>query len=94
MNKMRRSFGGWVSVVLLMLLCGLILIPIGFTFLYSFFSKGEISAYLAQRGSYDDTVWLEALLSPALRRCGSITRYSSKIRPICSSSATRCCTQG
>ena len=65
MNKMRRSFGGWVSVVLLMLLCGLILIPIGFTFLYSFFSKGEISVYLAQRGSYDETVWLEVLLSPA-----------------------------
>ena len=65
MNKLRCSFGGWVSVVLLMLLCGLLLIPIGFTFLYSFFSKGEISAYLAQRGSYDDTVWLEVLLSPA-----------------------------
>ena len=65
MNKLRRSFGGWVSVGLLTLLCGLILIPIGFTFLYSFFSKGEISAYLAQRGSYDDTVWLEVLLSPA-----------------------------
>lgn len=59
------SLGGWVSVTLLVLLCMLILIPIVCTFLYSFFSKGEISAYLSQRGSYDDSVWLDILFSPA-----------------------------
>lgn len=60
------SLGGWVSVTLLVLLCMLILIPIVCTFLYSFFSKGEISAYLSQRGSYDDSAWLDILFSPAL----------------------------
>lgn len=59
------SLGGWVSVTLLVLLCMLILIPIVCTFLYSFFSKGEISAYLSQRGSYDDSAWLDILFSPA-----------------------------
>ena len=65
MMKNRRSLGIWVSVALLVLLCALMLIPIAFTFLYSLFSKGEISAYLAQRGSYDDTAWLDILFSPA-----------------------------
>lgn len=59
------SLGGWVSMTLLVLLCMLILIPIVCTFLYSFFSKGEISAYLSQRGSYDDSAWLDILFSPA-----------------------------
>ena len=65
MMKNRRSLGIWISVGLLVLLCALMLIPIVFTFLYSFFSKGEISAYLAQRGSYDESAWLEVLFSPA-----------------------------
>lgn len=65
MMKTRRSPGIWISVGLLVLLCALMLIPIVFTFLYSFFSKGEISAYLAQRGSYDDAAWMDILFSPA-----------------------------
>ncbi len=65
MKKIRYSPGVWISVGLLVMLCALMLIPIVFTFLYSFFSKGEISAYLAQRGSYDDAAWLEVLFSPA-----------------------------
>ena len=63
--KTRRSPGMWVSVALLVLLCAMLLVPIVFTFLYSFFSKGEISAYLAQRGSYDESAWLDVLFSPA-----------------------------
>lgn len=63
--KTRRSLGLWISVGLLVLLCTMLLVPIVFTFLYSFFSKGEISAYLAQRGSYDESAWLEVLFSPA-----------------------------
>lgn len=65
MMKDRRSPGMWVSVALLVLLCAMLLLPIVFTFLYSFFSKGEISAYLARRGSYDESSWLEVLFSPA-----------------------------
>ena len=41
------------------------LIPIVFTFLYSFFPKSEITAYLAQRNSYDQSKWLDVLFSPA-----------------------------
>lgn len=50
----------------LLLISIIILLPIVFTFLYSFFPKSEISAYLAQRGRYDDTKWLDILYSPAL----------------------------
>lgn len=62
----RLSFGGWLSMLALIALSVLILIPIVFTFLYSFFPKGEIEAYLAQRGSYDAEKWLDVLYSPAV----------------------------
>lgn len=65
MNKHRRSFGSKVSAALLVLLCALTLLPVLMTFAYSFFSGGEISAYLARRGSFDDTIWLEVLYAPA-----------------------------
>lgn len=52
--------------VFLLLISVIILLPIVFTFLYSFFPKSEISAYLAQRGRYDDAKWLDILYSPAL----------------------------
>lgn len=52
--------------VLLSLISVLVLLPIVVTFLYSFFPKSEISAYLAQRGSYDDSKWLDVLFSPAM----------------------------
>lgn len=52
--------------VFLLLISIIILLPIVFTFLYSFFPKSEISAYLAQRSRYDDTKWLDILYSPAL----------------------------
>ncbi|MEG2951117.1 MAG: carbohydrate ABC transporter permease [Clostridia bacterium] len=41
------------------------LLPIVFTFLYSFFPKSEITAYLAQRNRYDDAKWMDVLFSPA-----------------------------
>lgn len=62
----RLSFGGWISFALLTVLCVLILVPIVFTFLYSFFPKGEIEAYLKLRGSYDESKWLPVLYSPAV----------------------------
>ena len=52
-------------VALLALIAVLMLLPIVFTFLYSFFPKGEISAYLALRNRYDDTKWLDVLFAPA-----------------------------
>ena len=62
----RLSFSGWVAMLILTALCALILLPIVFTFLYSFFPKGEIEAYLNQRGSYDAEEWLDVLYSPAV----------------------------
>ena len=47
----RLSPGGVLALVMLIVLSAVILIPIVFTFLYSFFPKGEIEAYLKQRGN-------------------------------------------
>lgn len=52
--------------LLLLTISVLILLPILFTFLYSFFPKSEISAYLGQRGSYDGAKWMDILFSPAM----------------------------
>lgn len=51
--------------VLLCLIAVLMLIPIVFTFLYAFFPKAEISAYMKQRGNYDATHWMSVLFSPS-----------------------------
>ncbi len=60
------TWGAKLAFVLLLLLCGVILIPIIFTFLYSFFSQGEIKAYLDQRGVYEADKWMDVLYSPAM----------------------------
>ena len=62
----RLSPGGVLALMILILLSAVILIPIVFTFLYSFFPKGEIEAYLKMRGSYDATKWLDVLYAPAV----------------------------
>lgn len=62
----RLSPGGVLALMILILLSAVILIPIVFTFLYSFFPKGEIEAYLKTRGSYDVTKWLDVLYAPAV----------------------------
>ena len=53
------------AFILLAVISIVMLIPIVFTFLYSFFPKSEITAYLAQRNSYDQSKWLDVLFSPA-----------------------------
>ncbi len=60
--RLHRPF----ATLLLTIIAIIMLLPIVFTFLYSFFPKSEISAYLAQRGSYDQTHWLDVLFSPAM----------------------------
>jgi len=62
----RLSFGGWVAFLVLVVLCALVLVPIVFTFLYSFFPKGEIDAYLKTRGSFDADKWMDVLYAPAV----------------------------
>ena len=64
--------GRTLSIVLLSGIAVLILIPIFFTFLYSFFPKGEMEAYLKLRGNYDETKWLDVLVSPAM---ASVRQY-------------------
>ncbi len=61
----RLSFGGFAAMVILTVLSALILVPIVCTFLYSFFPKSEITAWLGQRGSYDATKWMDVIFSPA-----------------------------
>jgi multiple sugar transport system permease protein len=62
--RRRLSPGMVISVTLLTVIAALILLPIVFTFLYSFFPKSEITAYFKLRNNYDDTQWLPVLLSP------------------------------
>ena len=68
----RLRLGRVLSVLLLTAIAVLILIPIFFTFLYSFFPKGEMEAYLKLRGNYDEAKWLDVLVSPAM---ASIRQY-------------------
>lgn len=42
-----------------------LLLPIVFTFLYSFFPKPEIKAFLELRGRYDDMLWMPLSWSPS-----------------------------
>lgn len=65
-KRRRTGVGTALSVVLLTVMAAIILLPIIFTFLYSFFPKSEITAYLKLRGNYDDTQWLDFLWSPKL----------------------------
>lgn len=51
---------------LLGLLAVIILLPVIVTALYSFFSPQEISSFMATRGSYDETAWMDARLSPKM----------------------------
>lgn len=59
------TFGGKISLLLLVVLSAIILIPIIFTFLYSFFPQGEIKAYLDQRSNYEGE-WMDVLYAPAM----------------------------
>ena len=65
-HRRRHGVGYFISLIVLTALCALILLPIVFTFLYSFFPKGEITSFLNQRGNYDVTVWMDIPLSPAV----------------------------
>lgn len=53
------------AFTLLCIISAIMLIPIVFTFLYSFFPMSEISAYLKGRNNYDATKWMDVLFSPA-----------------------------
>lgn len=65
-HRRHLSLGTVICLILLSIMAALILIPIVFTFLYSFFPKAEIKAYLDQRGSYDAAKWLDILYSPKM----------------------------
>ena len=65
-HRHHRGVGFYLSLVMMTLLCALILLPIIFTFLYSFFPKGEITSFLNQRNNYDASVWMDVPLSPAV----------------------------
>lgn len=64
MKKHLRRRCHLIVRLLLALLALAILLPVIVTALYSFFSPEEIRAFMAQRGSYDGSAWLDARLSP------------------------------
>ena len=62
MKRLRKRHRA--SRALMLLLALVVLAPIAITFLYSFFSPGEIKAYMAARGNYDEAAWMDVKLSP------------------------------
>lgn len=52
--------------LLLTLLAIVILLPVIVTALYSFFSPGEIKAFMDTRGSWDESAWMDVRLTPKM----------------------------
>ena len=68
-NRRRRHL---LTRFLLVVLALVILLPVIVTVLYSFFSPEEIRAFMDTRGSFSDTAWMDARLSP---RMFSLSQY-------------------
>ena len=60
----RRGSGKLLTRAILMALALLMLVPVAVTMLYSFFSPGEIKAFMETRGNYDSEAWMAIKLSP------------------------------
>jgi len=64
-KRMRRPGGGkLLTRALLMVLAVVMLVPVVVTFLYSFCSLDEITAFMGTRGSYASDSWMAVKLSP------------------------------
>ena len=72
MRKTNRRRRHLLTRFLLVLLALIILLPVIVTLLYSFFSPEEIRAFMDTRGSFSDTAWMDARLSP---RMFSLSQY-------------------
>ena len=68
-NRRRRHL---LTRFLLVVLALIILMPVIVTVLYSFFSPEEIRAFMDTLGSFSDTAWMDARLSP---RMFSLSQY-------------------
>lgn len=69
-RPLRRFRKAWkrarpFAFILLSIIAIIMLVPIVFTFLYSFFPMSEISAYLKGRNNYDAAKWMDVLFSPS-----------------------------
>ena len=72
MKKTNRRRRHLLTRFLLVILALVILLPVIVTVLYSFFSPEEIRAFMDTRGSFSDTAWMDARLSP---RMFSLSQY-------------------
>ena len=72
MKKTNRRRRHLLTRFLLVVLALVILMPVIVTLLYSFFSPEEIRAFMDTRGSFSDTAWMDARLSP---RMFSLSQY-------------------
>ena len=72
MRKTNRRRRHLLTRFLLVVLALVILMPVIVTLLYSFFSPEEIRAFMDTRGSFSDTAWMDARLSP---RMFSLSQY-------------------
>ena len=66
MKKTNRRRRHLLTRFLLVVLALVILLPVVVTVLYSFFSPEEIRAFMDTRGSFSDTAWMDARLSPRM----------------------------
>ena len=67
-NRLKKRFrlSRVISYTALTIICGLVLLPIVLTFLYSFFPMSEMKAYLETRNRYDADKWMNVLLAPSI----------------------------
>ena len=65
-HRRKLSASTIISYLVLLIICALILLPILLTFLYSFFPMSEMNTYLKTRNNYDESLWMNILLSPAI----------------------------
>ena len=72
MKKTNRRRRHLLTRFLLTVLALVILLPVIVTVLYSFFSPEEIRTFMDTRGSFSDTAWMDARLSP---RMFSLSQY-------------------
>ena len=64
-DKRKFKPGHYLSLLLLTLIALLLLLPVTFTILYSFFPQSEIASYMGARGRFSEDLWMPLLWSPA-----------------------------
>ena len=89
---MRRLKGVRLKILqgIFLLAALVILLPMIQTFLYSFASMAEMKAFMKTRGSYDESLWMDAHLIPNMVSLGQYHQILITTPCCCFSSIPRC----